>query len=271
MFTTVKHARSRGIVTARCLFASFVLAISSARDEASAAPRAGEFEAETVAVGDTRRTYRLVVPETVDLSKPAPLVVAFHGIGIDSKDFMPKYSRLGATAANEKFLLVFPQAVDGAWGLAPRKVDADLTFFDALVDQISERYRVDERRIFALGMSNGGYFAHIVGRERANRVAAIASHSGPLGLETLAGVRAPRKFPVMILHGDRDRLFPVEFARENRDKYRREGHFVEYVELAGVGHTWGSQQGVNDRIWTFFKKHPLPKKPPANARPKPGD
>jgi hypothetical protein len=36
------------------------------------------------------RTYRLVAPESVGLAKPAPLVVAFHGMLIDSKDLMPR-------------------------------------------------------------------------------------------------------------------------------------------------------------------------------------
>ncbi len=52
--------------------------------------KCGEFASETLKVAGTTRESRLVVPKTVDLSKPAPLLVAFHGMLIDSKDLMPR-------------------------------------------------------------------------------------------------------------------------------------------------------------------------------------
>ena len=222
--------------------------------------RAGVFSDEEVSVGEQTRKYRLIVPKTVDLDKPAPLVVAFHGMLIDSKDVMPKYTKLDETAADNKFLLAFPNAVKGSWGLAPDKIKDDLAFFDKLVADVSGRYKVDANRVYVLGMSNGGYFAHLIGKERSKTVAAVASHSGPLGLQTLLGVKADRKFPVLIVHGDKDKLLSVEFARENRDKYKNEGHAVKYVEVAGMGHEWATKQKVNETIWEFFKDHPLDKK-----------
>lgn len=226
----------------------------------AAEPKHGEFASETVQVGTAGREYRLVVPATVDLAKPAPLVVAFHGMLIDSQDLMPVYTKLNETAAKHKFILAYPNAVGRSWGLAPDKVKSDLAFFDTLVAKLAATYRVDPDRVYVVGMSNGGYFAHVVGKERSKAVAAVASHSGPLGLQTLLGVNAARKFPVLIIHGDRDRLLPVEWARENRDKYTREGHEVKYVELPGLGHAWGTKANINETIWQFFADHP--RKPP---------
>jgi predicted esterase len=105
-------------------------------------------------------------------------------------------------------------------------------------------------------MSNGGYFAHLVGKERSKTVAAVVGHSTALGLQTLGGVKAERKFPVMIVHGDKDIILSVDFARENRDKYKKEGHEVKYVEIAGLGHMWATDQKINEQIWEFFEKHP---------------
>ena len=225
----------------------------------AAEPKQGEFAAETIEVGRAKREYRLVVPKTVELSKPSPLVVAFHGMGIDCKDLMPWYSDLNSTAEKHKFILVYPNAIGRSWGLAPDKVQSDLALFDALVARLSTDYKIDASRIYVLGMSNGGYFAHLVGKERSKQVAAVCSHSGPLGLQTLLGIHAERKFPVLIVHGDKDRLLSVEYARENRDKYKREGHEVEYVEVAGLGHLWANKQDINETIWKFFAEHPLEK------------
>jgi polyhydroxybutyrate depolymerase len=220
-------------------------------------PKHGDFGAETIKVGKATREYRLVVPKTVDLAKPAPLVVAFHGMLIDSKDVMPQYTKLNETAEKRRFIIAYPNAVGKSWGIAPVKVKNDLAFFDALLRKLAATYKIDQDRVYVLGMSNGGYFAHLVGRERSKTVAAVASHSGPLGLQTLFGVRAARKFPALIIHGDRDLVLSVAFARENRDKYKREGHEVKYVELKGVGHIWGTMADINETIWKFFADHPL--------------
>jgi polyhydroxybutyrate depolymerase len=217
----------------------------------------GEFPTETISVGSATREYRLIVPASVDLDSPAPLVIAFHGMLIDSKDVMPRYTKLGEAAEKHKFLIAFPNAVGKSWGIDPKKVKDDLALFDALVAKLTSDYMVDPRRIYVLGMSNGSYFAHLVGKERSKTVAAVAAHSGPLGLQTLLGIRAERKFPVIIIHGEQDRLFPIAYARENRDKYTREGHEVKLVEIAGLGHFWGVKANINDTIWQFFAEHPL--------------
>lgn len=203
---------------------------------------------ESLKVGTQTRDFRLVVPKVVDLTKPAPLVFAFHGIGTDSTDLMPRYTKLDELAAAKGFVLVYPAAVGRSWGIAPDKVKADLAFFDALLAHLTGRFKIDADRVYVLGMSNGGYFAHLIGAERS-KVVAVASHSGPLGLQTLGGVNAARKFPVMIVHGDQDKLLPVEWARENRDKYTREGYEVRYVEVPGLGHAWATGQGINEQLW----------------------
>lgn len=135
-------------------------------------------------------------------------------------------------------------------------VDTNLHYAEKLNGVTFAYKKIDPNRIYVVGMSNGGYFAHLVGKERSETVAAMASHSGALGLQTLGGIKARRKFPVLIIHGDRDRILPVAWARENRDKYRKEGHEVTYIELKGQGHMWATRDNINETIWKFFSDHP---------------
>lgn len=237
-------------------FVVFPLLLST---EAARAQKVGTFASESIPVGPDKREYRLVVPKTIDLTKPAPLVFAFHGILIDSKDVMPLYTKLDETAAKHKFLLVYPNAIDRSWALSPPAMTKDLAFFDALRKKLSADYRIDADRVYAVGMSNGGYMAHFVGKERSKEIAAVACHSGALGLQTLLGIRSERKFPVMIVHGDKDSIISVHIARENRDKYRKEGHKVHYVEIPNLNHFWATDAGINDTIWRFFAEHPRTK------------
>jgi poly(3-hydroxybutyrate) depolymerase len=62
----------------------------------------GTFVDEKLTVNKLERVCRLVVPKSVDLKKPSPLVVAFHGMGIDSSKVMPLYTKLDNLAAEKK-------------------------------------------------------------------------------------------------------------------------------------------------------------------------
>ena len=232
----------------------------------AAEPKSGVFPDEKITVDKDEREYRLVVPKSVDLKRPAPLVFAFHGFLIDSKDAMPLYTGLNETAGKHKFILVYPNAIDRSWSLTPDKMLKDVAFFDALLKKLQADYNIDSNRIYVTGMSNGGYMSHFIAKERSKVIAAAASHSGALGLQTILGIHSDRKFPVMIIHGDKDNVIKVDAARENRDKYKNEGHEVEYVELKGQTHWWAADKGINDKIWTFFEEHPLDWKPEKKSK-----
>lgn len=241
-----------------CLLAAlFILSIAFAAE-----PKTGEFPKESITVGRVVREYRLVVPKSVDFSKPSPLVFAFHGMGIDSKDLMPQYSKLNETAQKHQFILVYPAAEGKSWGLKPEKITSDLAFFDALLKDLVGKYQIDTNRIYVLGMSNGAYFANIVAKERSKQIAAMAGHSGGLDVKNLAaGVNANRKYPLIIVHGKEDKILPLKLALASKEKYEKEGHEVEYVEVPNLGHQWATKIDVNEKIWKFFADHPLNAKP----------
>jgi len=219
--------------------------------------KAGVFAEETIEVRGKKRVYRLVVPESAGAKEPVPLVFAFHGFLIDSKDLMPVYSRLGRLAAKRGLVLVYPNAVNRSWPLVLDWAKDDLAFFDALYGHLTARYNIDLNRVYLVGMSNGGYFTHLVASQRPAKVAAIACHSGGVGLVGLKELDVEPKYGVLLIHGAADRIVKVKEARKARDLYRRWGHPVEYLEVPRHGHRWAHRARVNDRLWEFFQAHPL--------------
>lgn len=209
---------------------------------------------EKLKVAEVEREYRLVVPKSADPAKPAPLVFAFHGLG-GGMDTMPLQTRLDDLAAKQGFLLVYPQGLEKRWQL---RVDdnRDLPFFDALLGHLVKVRKVDPDRVYATGMSNGGYFSMLLASQRSEVLAAVAPHSGGLGVLAARGIGAKRKLPLMIIHGDEDGVVPVAEGRAARDTFKKEGHEVEYVELEGHGHLWAGKKGINEKIGEFFRKHP---------------
>ncbi|MEC7980852.1 MAG: hypothetical protein VX144_02830, partial [Candidatus Neomarinimicrobiota bacterium] len=114
--------------------------------------------------GQTRR-YFTYVPEGNSESNPFPVLFNFHGGSgnatgqIYTADFRP-------IADTAKFILVYPEGLYGDWNMSlPGDSDSknstdDYGFIEKMIVQLSNSYAVDEKRIYAVGFSNGGGMAH---------------------------------------------------------------------------------------------------------------
>jgi hypothetical protein len=65
-------------------------------------------------------------------------------------------------------------AAGGCCAYAMRNAMDDVGFTRAVIDDLSRRARIDSRRIYATGISNGGMMAYRLGVELAGRITAIA-------------------------------------------------------------------------------------------------
>ena len=134
---------------------------------------------------------------------PRPLVLVFHGHG-DSAAGIAAISDFNRLADRNGFIVVYPEGVDHHWndGRVVAGADGkarvdDVAFVNALLDRGTGKWRVDPRRIYAVGFSNGGVFCQRLGLELANRLAAIASVSASMSDEKLrkAGESPPVSVP----------------------------------------------------------------------------
>ena len=205
-------------------------------------------------VDGRRRSYRLVMPRPV--ARGRPLMIALHGMGIDSISLMPLYSGLDQLALATGSVLVYPAALQDNWPLSfGENLTIELNFLDALVARMQSLHGADPRRTYLLGMSNGGYFAVVVASRRSEMLAGLAVHSGTAGVLGL-GFETARKFPVYIAHGDADPIINVRDGRWLNGMFTRMGHPTTYEEVPGLGHIWARDQGVNARIWEHWQRHP---------------
>lgn len=160
------------------------------------------------------REYRRVVPPGYDGKKPMPLVLNFHGYGSNVPQ-QTAFSFMDPKASSAGFVLVYPQGLanpDGkpSWnaGLCCAFGDMgrdDVGFVDALLDELFATACIDERRVYATGMSNGGYMSHRLGCERADRFAAVAPVASVLGIPA-ADCKPSRPMPIVAFNGTADTL-----------------------------------------------------------------
>jgi polyhydroxybutyrate depolymerase len=182
----------------------------------AAASPAGPLD-RTIKVG-VERHYLLVIPEGGDPKTPLPLVFVFHGFG-NTGDVMQKNSGISELAGRKGFMAAFPDGIDKRWNggvsdpesFASARSD-DVAFVSAMIDQIDSEHKVDRRRVFAAGSSNGAIFCYTLACRLSDRIAAIAPISGLLGESVAARFHPSNPVSVISFNGTDDPL--VHFAGE---------------------------------------------------------
>jgi polyhydroxybutyrate depolymerase len=81
-------------------------------------------------------------------------------------------------------------------------------FLVAIAGKLQNEYGIDPGRVFATGMSNGGFMSNRLGCDRADMFAAVAPVSGTLG--SAVACNPSRPVAVLEVHGTADPLVPFD-------------------------------------------------------------
>lgn len=161
----------------------------------------------TINVGGTTRSYRLYFPPGFSPGTPAPLVFNLHGYGMNAaqEEF---YTEMNAVADTAGFVVCYPEGIGNAWnvgfvGAYHAGVD-DVGFISALIDQLYFQYQIDLTRVYACGLSNGGFMSYRLACELSHKLAAIASVAGSMTDSIHAYCATIGSFPIMHIHGTDD-------------------------------------------------------------------
>jgi polyhydroxybutyrate depolymerase len=212
-------------------------------------PRVGaiEFGKENsieITSGNVQRKALLYLPSASTLPSSVPLVVDSHAWG--STDSLERdMTGMSNVASREGFIVVYPQGYDNAdpidrlpvgvnyaWNAgaccpeACSKKRSDVLFIKELVSYIKTvvsaesngTIKVDDSRIYAMGMSNGAFFTNRLGCEARELFAAIAPVSGMIVNGSSPGwisdpYECPKPevpLPVLYFHGTGDLIVPYE-------------------------------------------------------------
>lgn len=161
-----------------------------------------------------KRSFILYVPANYSGKKDVPLLFNFHGYSSNAHDQM-FYGDFRPLADTAGFLIVHPQGTKlngithwnvGGWTVGST-VD-DVGFTEALLDTLSARYRIDSMRVYATGMSNGGYMSLLLACQLSQRMAAVASVAGSMTPEMYNQCDPQRPVAVMQIHGTADGIVP---------------------------------------------------------------
>ena len=156
------------------------------------------------------RDYILYVPEIYDGSTAVPLVLNFHGFGSGASQQM-FYGDFRDIADTEGFLLVHPEGTtligNQFWNVGFPGLSStidDVGFTEALIDELATLYTIDLDRVYATGMSNGGFMSFLLACQLSEKIAAVASVTGSLTQDTFDDCNAQLPTPVLQIHGTED-------------------------------------------------------------------
>lgn len=164
------------------------------------------------------RSYLLNLPPDFYDTAGFPLVIVLHGFAGNAAQAERDYGVTDKANAGH-FIVVYPQGVgsDGTYHLrswnagnccfvAQSDDVNDVHYISSLIDYLVANYKVDPKRVYVAGMSNGAMMAYTLACQLSEKIAAITSVSGTL--ITSSPCTPSRTVPVLEIHSAQDLKVP---------------------------------------------------------------
>jgi polyhydroxybutyrate depolymerase len=146
-----------------------------------------------------------------------------HGYGSNALEQMyyTNFNNLANTKENN-FILIHPQGAplntvltsssshwnSGGWTIGSTVDDVD--FIDTIIKLVSQKYNLNQDRIYSTGMSNGGFMSYHLACNLSSKIAAVASVTGSMSKETYEDCNPNHPTSILQVHGTIDATVPFE-------------------------------------------------------------
>ena len=196
--------------------------------------------------------YYIYFPENYyDSDTSFPMVLFLHGsgergddIGLVEEHGIPKMINNGHTFP---FITVAPQCPKFQRWSEPLYSKA-LIF---LVEEIIRNNRVDIGRIYATGLSMGGYGTLSIAKERPDLFSAIVPVCGGMDITNIENLK---EIPIWLFHGDADEVVPVENSELIYDLLKPINPDIKITIYKGVNHNSWDRTYNNKKMYEWMLK-----------------
>ena len=192
----------------------FITLLSCNREDNSINPdKPSEQKTINLTVDGNARSFIVYLPTGYNNAGKMPLIFAIHG-GSGTPEGMINIANFKPISDREKVVLIYPAGIQNNWNdgrpTTPNQLGInDVSFFNQMCDYAIANLSVDGTKIYATGISNGGFMSSRLGCELSNRIAAIAVDAATIEATTIASSCNPgRPVPAIYIHGTTDPLVP---------------------------------------------------------------
>jgi polyhydroxybutyrate depolymerase len=175
-------------------------------------------------MGNTRQ-YAVHVPTGYSSSTPIPALFCLHGLAQNPVMFCLDAGVAWPTKADQEgFVVIMPNGYMNSWnagtccGAAVSAGLDDVSLIRAIFAEVGKHVNIDLRRVYATGLSNGGYLSYRLACEASDLFVAVAPSAGAVGTAAIGGGTGTtsdlttcvptHKVSVLDIHGTSDPLIP---------------------------------------------------------------
>ncbi len=165
---------------------------------------------------------KCIIYEPQQKTEKVPVVFVFHGHGGNTKHAS---KTMNFQDEFPEALVVFMQGIPGTsgyvvdkegslngWQMFPNENgNRDVLFFDEVLKNLKENYKIDENKIFVVGHSNGARFANVLWKERGDQLAGIISVAAQGGFM----IKGAKPISVWMSMGKNDPLVSYDFQKKS--------------------------------------------------------
>lgn len=177
-----------------------------------------EFVDSFISHQDKQRRYILHLPKSYDGKEEVPLIIYLHGASGNSKGAQSS-TNFNQVSNDNGFIVAYPQGFfekspnSFVWAAA-RGLPADSSgiddvgFIDKLVTSLKGQYRINAKRVYICGFSNGGFLTQRIAFEKNQQFAAFGSLGATMNQNKYGIVDPGRAIPMLFMLGSSDPLVP---------------------------------------------------------------
>ena len=175
-----------------------------------------------------------------------PMIVAIHGLGDRPENWLDFFSTFPVPAR-----IILPRAPEpwgegGSWfGYPPKSIDDLARGVARAGDRVAkaiailEKTRPTKGRAIVTGFSQGGFVSYDLAVHHADAISAAFPMSGalPLPLAPADESAAKAAAPIFAVHGDADKIVPIQMDRDGVAKITSLGGRATLQEFPRIQHT----------------------------------
>ncbi|MGK5005885.1 extracellular catalytic domain type 1 short-chain-length polyhydroxyalkanoate depolymerase [Janthinobacterium sp. LB2P70] len=186
---------------------------------------------------EEKRRYIVYTPAAYDKApqQAFPVIFNFHGGGMSMAEQM-LYTQMNKMAERHQFIVVYPQGIKQDWnvgfGMDYLAGTDDVGFTQAMLARLKQNYRIDDKRVYATGLSRGGFFALRLAAELPQHFAAVASVGAPMPEPVLQHHKKTDKVGMLLIQGTADKVV------------LHEGKAASYLSAEGTFDYWRKHNGI---------------------------
>jgi len=168
-----------------------------------------------ISINNIKRDYYLHLPKNYNTKTSLPLIFFLHGGGQNIKK-MARSSLLNSLADKYDFIVVYPIGINKHWkdgrgetyeGKSQENID-DVKFIETLISKLIKTHKVNAKKVYVTGVSNGGLMTLRLGCDLSQKLSAIAPVIANIPKRYIGQCKPKTTLPILLMNGTADPIVP---------------------------------------------------------------